>query len=178
VADGDVGFLDALRIARGDVEEEIDFVGERAARFAGKSDEISAAGAAGFDASDHVRAIAAGGKGDEDVLRREKGFNLARKDVLEAVVVASGGEDGRIRGDREGRKADAVLAQANDEFGGEMLGVGGAAAVAEENEFAVGAKSGGGALGEFSDARDEVARKAALDAGAFFELAANLFECR
>src|SRR5262249_29789605 len=93
MADGDVGFLDALGIGGRDVEEEIDFGGERTAGFAGEGDEIGAAGPANFDSFDDVGAGAAGGERYQNVLLRDKRFDLAGEDLLEAVIVARSGKD-------------------------------------------------------------------------------------
>ena len=140
VADGDMGFLDALGVAGGDVEEEIDFAGERAAGFSGESDEEGAASAAGFDAVNDVGAGTAGGNCNEHVLWCDQGFDLAREDLAKAIVISRGGQDGGIGGKSEGGKAFAIRRQTNDEFGGEVQRVGSAATVAEEDDLAASAQ--------------------------------------
>src|SRR5580700_7623275 len=107
VADGDVGFLDALGIAGRNVEEDVHFAGERAAGFSRQGDEESSAGAPSFDRFDNVWAGAAGGKSDYNVVRADERFHLAGKNAFEAVVVAGGGENGRVGGEGESGQAGA-----------------------------------------------------------------------
>lgn len=58
VPDGDVTFLDALRVIRRDIQEKFDFVGELSTRFSRKCHEIRASGAPGFHAANNIGAIA------------------------------------------------------------------------------------------------------------------------
>jgi hypothetical protein len=173
VADGDVGLLNALRIGGGNVEEKIDFGTEGAAGFAGEGDQIRAAVAAGLYTADDVGAGAAGGEGNQDILRRDQGFDLAGEDALEAIVVAGGGEDGRIRGQRQGWEAGALGAEANNQLGGEVNGVRSAATVSEEDEFAARPQGRSRLLSERRDTRDQVVGKRLFDAGAFFQLSSD-----
>src|SRR5262250_2247456 len=101
MADGDVRFLDALRVAGWDVEEQVHFAGERATGLAGESDEIRAAGASDLHGSDDVGARAAGGKRNDDVVFGNQGFYLASENLLEAEIVGGGGKHRRIRGKSE-----------------------------------------------------------------------------
>src|SRR6266849_11076154 len=71
VADGDVGFLDALGITRRNVEENVHFAGERAAGFSGEGNEEGPTRASRFDGIDDVWAVAAGGESDDDVVRAD-----------------------------------------------------------------------------------------------------------
>jgi len=93
-------FLDSLRILRGHVEQEVDFAGERATRFPGESDKVSAAGAASLYATHYVRACAASGKGHENVLWSDERFDLPGENAFESVVIAGCGEDGWVGSQR------------------------------------------------------------------------------
>ncbi len=174
VADGDVGLLDALRVLRRDVEQQVDFVSERAAGFSGESYDCCAMSAASFDTAKNVGTVAAGGQGDQDIVCGDQRFDLARKDLFEAKIVGGSGEYRRICGEREGRKARAGGAQTDYQLSGEMNSVGSAAAVAEENNFAAVAQCRGGFFRERGDALDEFAGERIFDAGAFFQLSADL----
>ncbi len=79
---------------------------------------------------------AAGGKGPEDVVFFDKGFDLTAEDLFEAVVVADGGEDGGIGGKSDGGQAFAMAAEASDQLGGNVLGIGRGAAVAAQVDAA------------------------------------------
>jgi len=111
-------------------------------------------------------------------VRADEGFHLAREDAFETVVVAGGGEHRSVGGESQRGKARAFSAQANDEFRGEVLGVGGAAAIAEEDEFAAAANGGRGTLREFSHASDQRVGEGLLDAGAFRQLTPDFFGVR
>ncbi len=106
-----------------------------------------AAGAGFGEGAEEVFAVAGGGDGEEDVAGGGEGFELAGEDVVEGVVVADGGEDGGVGGEGDGAEGGAVDGEAGDEFGDEVLGVGGGAPVAGDEEEAAGFESGGG---EFS----------------------------
>src|SRR6266404_2642888 len=99
MADGDVGFLDALRIARGNVEKDVHFAGQRAAGFTGEGDEESTASASCFDCLDNIRAGAAGGEGYDYVVWADERFHLAGENTFETVIVASGGEHRSVCGE-------------------------------------------------------------------------------
>src|ERR1700675_3409690 len=60
VSDGDVRFLDALRILRRYIEEQVDFAGKRATSLSGKRNQKGATRAACFDAAEDVRTCATG----------------------------------------------------------------------------------------------------------------------
>jgi hypothetical protein len=69
---------------------------------------------------------------DGDVSRISQNLDLLGKNLVEAVIVAHGGDDGRVRGQRHRRKAAALFDETTDELVGRMPGVGGAAIVEEE----------------------------------------------
>src|SRR5208282_6794525 len=102
VAYGDVGFLDALGVLRGNVDEQVGAFAECAAEFAGEGGDPGAAGASGLGGEEDVGARAAGGKGDEDVAGAGEGFHLASEDLFVAVIVGGGGEHRGVDGEGEG----------------------------------------------------------------------------
>lgn len=168
--DGNVSFLNSLRVARGNVDQEIDFAGKRPAGFASEGDEKRAAPGARFDSANYVGTFSAGRKRNQDVARRDQRFNLPLEYAVEAEVVGRGGEHGRIRGQSQSRKPRPVFPQPDDEFRGKMQGIGGASPVAEENEFPPGSEGLRRLAREFLDARDQAGGKSLLDAAAFLKL--------
>ena len=71
---------------------------------------------------------------------RTDGVDLARKQLLVAVVVADRGQDRGIGGQRKGGQPRAIVSEAADEFAREVLRIGGAAAVAGEQQLVAAAK--------------------------------------
>lgn len=86
------------------------------------------------------------------------GGDLTGEDLFERVVVEKAGEQGAVGRKVEGGQGAAFGAEAADEFGGEVGGLGGAAAVAGDEELVTamqggddvcgGALDGGGKRGE------------------------------
>jgi hypothetical protein len=100
----------------------------------------------GLGGRDHVPAGAAAGQADQQVAGPAVGPYLPGEDLLDAVVVADGGERGHVAGQRErGERAPFVLVTA-DEFRGEVLRLLGAAAVAAGQQAAAGDENLGGPL--------------------------------
>ena len=79
---------------------------------------------------DDVLRVTGGGDGEEDVAGLADGFDLAGEEMVEAVVVAGGGEDGGVGGEGDGAEGGAVNGEADDELGDKVLGVSGRAAIA------------------------------------------------
>ena len=78
------------------------------------------------------------------------------KMLVEAEVVAAGGEDGGVGGEGDGAEGGAVVGEADDELGDEVLGVGGGASVAGDEELAAGLHGVGGELGDGGDGVGDV----------------------
>src|SRR6266853_1230462 len=76
VPDRDVSFLDALRVTGRHVQQQIDFIGERTACFAGQRHAEGAAARSGLDAAHDVWTRTARGYGHEDVPEFYERFNL------------------------------------------------------------------------------------------------------
>src|ERR1700730_6644666 len=114
VADGDVGFLNALRIAGRHIEQQINFSGECSTGFAGESHDVGPPRTASFRPADDVCAGAAGGKRDENVLRGNERFDLPRKYLFKPVIVARGSQHRRIGCERESGEAAALSTKFDD----------------------------------------------------------------
>src|SRR5258708_34817474 len=107
----------------------------------------------------------------------DKRFHLAGENSFETVVVARSGEPRSVGGEGYRRQAGTLGSQTDHKFRGQVLGVGGAASIAEEDELAAVA-NGGGAHRKLRDAGDQSVRKRLLDAGAFSQLETYFFDVR
>ena len=112
--------------------------GDRFALLPGERDGHEPGGPGRLERLDDVGRGAARGQGEGDVSRSAQGLDLTAEDAIETPVVADGGQGGRIggQGDRPGAAGRSAAAEAVDELGGEMLGLGGAPAVAEGEDLA------------------------------------------
>ena len=120
-----------------------------AAIVAGVGDGVHAEAAGALEGLDAVLRVARGGDGEQDVAGLAEGFDLALEDVVEVVVVADRGEDAGVRREGNGAESWAVDGESRDELGDQVLGVGGGAAVAADQQLVaglhgVGGKAGGG----------------------------------
>ena len=131
VADERVALLNARRNLRRGADAMIGNSAEFAARFAGESHSGQAKFFCGEQTGDYVWGIAAGGDADGNVAGTGQGFDLAGENLIETVIVANGGEAGSIDGESQSGERRPVKGEAADEFGGDVLGIGGAAAIAE-----------------------------------------------
>ena len=101
---------------------------------------------------------------DEHVALAAERANLPLEHLLEAVVVADRGQRRGVGGERDRGQRRAVVDEASDEFRGDVLGVGGAAAVAGEQHLAAALQRGRDALGDGDGRGDEFAvGRGALD---------------
>ncbi len=148
VLEGEVGLLDV----HGDIGGDDDaVVAERAHFAAARTGETDGGDADDFglgEGFEDVFGVARGGDAEEDIAGLAEGFELAGEEVVEAVVVAGGGEDGGVGGEGDGAEGRAVDGEADDELGDEMLRVGCGATVACDEKFVAGLH---GLRGEFGD---------------------------
>src|SRR3989454_8418229 len=136
VPDQDVRLLDARRVrARGHAQAEIDQAGERPAVAAGEADGLDAELPAHLDRAQYARGAAAGGDGERDVAPGAERAHLAREHLVVAVVVGDGGERRGVGGECDGGQRPPLALEPPDELRREVLRVGGATAVAEEEKL-------------------------------------------
>ena len=156
VLEGEVGLLDVHGGGGGDGDEVVGEGAHVTAVVAGEADGVDGVGAAVLKGAEDVGGVAGGGDAEEDVAGGAEGFELAGEDAVEAEVVAGGGEDGGIGGEGDGAEGGAVDGEADDELGDEVLGVGGGATVAGDEELAAGLEGGGGEFGDGDEGVVEV----------------------
>ena len=104
-----------------------------------------------FGGVNDAHALAAGAKGDQDVTFPTMCLDLARIDLVEAVVVGNRSERGSIGVEGESRQRFTFFLEAADELGGEMLSVRSGAAVATEEDLLSGLQTCGDGLGCFEN---------------------------
>jgi hypothetical protein len=85
---------------------------------------------------EHVRRVAAGGDGEQDVAGLAEREHLLGEDLLVVVVVGDRREGGRVGGQRHRRQPGALALEAVEQLGGEVLRVGRGAAVAARQDLA------------------------------------------
>ena len=117
----------------------------------GEADGEQALLAGGLQSADDVAAVPGRGNAHQHVPGAAEGLHLLGEDEIVAEIVPDGSQDGRIRGQRHGRKRRAVHQEAVDELGGPVLGVRRAAAVARQQEFPPARDAHGHAPGRLGD---------------------------
>jgi len=148
VFEGEVRLLDVHGDGRGDDDVVVAEGAHVAAVVAGEGDGGDADDLGLSNGSDEIFGVAGGRDGEEDVAGLAEGFELTGEEVVEAVVVACGGEDRRVGGEGDGAEGRAVDGEADDELGDEVLRVGGGATVAGDEELVAGFHGLGGELGD------------------------------
>lgn len=87
-----------------------------------------------------VGGVAAGREHDDEVAGLGEARDLAREGLVEAVVVADARHERAIGGQRERWQRTPIFGVAAGELGGEVGGLGGAPAIAADEEFVAGAQ--------------------------------------
>jgi hypothetical protein len=100
-----------------------------------------------------VGGIAGGGDAEEDIAGLAESFDLALEEVVVAEVVAGGGEDGGVGGEGDGAEGGPIDGEADDEFGDEVLSVGGGASIACNEQLLARLH---GLCGKFADADEGI----------------------
>ncbi len=131
MAEQDVAFLNARSIVGRHAQTNINKGFEFAAGTPGEGGGVHAHFFGDRDGVKNVGRIAACGNGDGDVAGAAEGFDLSRKDSAEAVIIGDGGDGGEICGEGERGKGGTIEGEAANEFRGDVLGVRGAATIAE-----------------------------------------------
>ncbi len=125
VLEGEVRLLDVHGNGGGNDDVVIAEGAHLTAVIAGEADGSDALAAGLLECVDDVGGVAGGGDAEEDVSGLAEGLDLACEDLVEAEVVADGGEDGGVRGESNGAEGGAVDGETDDELCDEVLGVSG-----------------------------------------------------
>lgn len=132
VCDGDVGLLNSARSGARHNDRHVADRRQFLAVRPSQRDRKTAARPRSLDCGDHVRRFAAGADRDKDVAAGREALNLTLEDLLEPIVVPNGRERRRVSGQRDRRIWAPLAFESAGEFRGDVLGVGGTAAVAAE----------------------------------------------
>src|SRR6516162_1694388 len=115
--------------------------GELASAGTGESDHGATEAVRRLRRLNHVRRVTAGAEGHQYIAPLRQPLDLAREHTFVAVVVAERGEERGVGGERDRRQRLALLAEAADELGGQVLRVGSAATVAAGENLATRAQA-------------------------------------
>ena len=111
--------------------------------------------ARGDQGGQDVGRVAAGRNRQQHVAGTTQGADLPGEDLLEGVVVGDGGQRRTVGGQRDGGQSRPFDLEAVDQFGGEMLGVGGGAAVAASQNLVASPQPLGQMFGGLNDKRSQ-----------------------
>ena len=117
VFEGEVGLLDVHGDVGGDDDVVVAEGGHFPAAVAGEADGVDVHLFCLVEGFEDVGRVAGGGDAEEDVAGLAEGFDLACEDLVEAEVVAAGGEDGGVGGEGDGAEGGAVGGEADDKLG-------------------------------------------------------------
>ena len=118
-----------------DAQAVIDQGGHLPATAARQPDGRHADRATALQAAQHVCRVAAGRERDSDIITFAKRLYLLGKNIGGTVVVGNRGQSRGVGGQRNGRQRRTVDQVTIHELGGQVLRVGGAAAVPEQENF-------------------------------------------
>lgn len=135
MAEQDVALLNARSIVRRHAQTNIHNGFEFAAGAPGEGGGVHAHFFGESNRVKDVGGIAACGDGNGNVAGAAKGFDLAGEDAAEAVIIGDGRDGGKICGQGERGKSGTIKGEAANEFRGDVLGVRGAAAIAEKQNL-------------------------------------------
>src|SRR5260370_7799909 len=88
VPDGVVGFLNALRVERRNIQQQIHLARQRPARLTRERHKKGAPRATRFDSSQNVCAGSTRGESHKNILRRDERFNLPGENLLDPATVS------------------------------------------------------------------------------------------
>ena len=138
VRDGEMDLLDHRRVVAGRDQQMIAQRAQILALGAGEADGDKPALARKAKRRQNIRRFAGGGQRHQHVAALAEPFDLPREHLLETVIVGDRGQRRGVGGQRKRRVTGPVLLVAADDFGGDVLGVGGAAAIADDQQLVAG----------------------------------------
>src|SRR3546814_519836 len=136
----DVNFLDAHGPVVWNAQMDVGVgkeLGDLASTLSGQGDDRHFAIVRRFDRPDNVGRVPASGNGNQNVSWLTQGSDLTFKDGIKAIVVADGRKNGGVGVQGYAGQGQAIAFKAADEFSDKVLGVGGGAAIAAGQDFAV-----------------------------------------
>jgi|ERR1700683_1414152 hypothetical protein len=171
----DVAFLNVRRNSGRHHEADFRLAGQVSALSTGECNGGEAQVARDFDSLDDVRRAPAGADPDGDISGTPERANLARENLLEAIVIPDGGQGGAVRSESDRRQSFAVARETADEFGGHVLRIRRAAPVSEEQELVSACEGGANFLYGLDESIEARVRKFLACLGAFAQPTMKIF---
>jgi hypothetical protein len=136
-----VSFLRAGCVGMCDDDRAISQSFRLAAVAAEESDAANALIPGSGKSGKHIRRIAASRKDDEYVARIRECVDLAGEDIIEPIIVADAGQNGSVGAQRNGREGAPVSLISTHQLAGQMLSLGGTAAISADQQLMTGGES-------------------------------------
>lgn len=168
-------FLDVLHLGAWHAKGEVREAGQLAAGPTREHDRAQAELASDGHRFAHVARVAARADADKNVARTTVGLHQACEDAVEAIVVATGSEERCVgrQSDRRQTWARKILPQHTREFGGDMLAVARAAAIAAQQELAARREAAGHPVDGLLDPGGAGINRGLFHTGAFGKMGGN-----
>lgn len=136
MADGDMAFLYARYVGRRDIDAELAQVGYLSAGSTGQADRCDTEFVGDVQCAHDIGRVARGRDRDEYILGFCMGLELPAEQRFIPIIITDCGEYRGVGGQRYGRQGGAIESEAADQFCGDMLRIGRAAAISGEQYFA------------------------------------------
>ena len=130
-----MGFLEARRAPRRDVQQKIGESAELPAAFTGESDRQHFFLPGRFESLDDVRRSPARGKGQGDVAFVSEGFHLTAEHEIVGGIVGDRGQRRRVGRESDGPQGFPRPGELVHQLGRQVLGLGGAPTISEDKEL-------------------------------------------
>lgn len=140
MADHDMGLLDTCGICRWHDNGRLRMSPAETAVAAGQAHGVNALRLGLVKCRQDIDGGTRGGQADKDIARAPQCFHLAGKYPCKSKIVGGCGQGRGIGGQGDGRESLAVFFKADGEFGGDMLTICSAAAIAAKKQLAAGFK--------------------------------------
>ena len=175
VGNGEMDLLDHRRVVAGRDQQMIAQRAQILALGAGEADGDKPALARGAERRQNVRRFAGRGQRQQHVAALAQALDLPREHLLETVVVGDRGQRRGVGGQRNRRITGTILLVAADDFGGDVLGVGGAAAIADDQQLVAGTQRRDDRRRDFTRDIEQrcVARRALQCCERYFEMSCD-----
>jgi len=132
----DMTLLNALNVGGRDFNRQIDFFRQASTFCAGQRYGLDAFHPGKFDRFDHIFRTTAGTYADQYVSRSSESFDLPHENQVEFIIIPDCSKQGSIGGQRQSRDRWSFQFKPRNQFGRQMLGVCGTAAIAAEQNLA------------------------------------------
>jgi len=151
VLKGKVRLLDIHRYVGRDDDVDVRESLHRSSAISGIAHGVDAHVTCKLEGFDTVLRVATGGDREQHITFEAERLDLPLEYIVVAVIIPDRGKDAAIGRECDCAQGGAIYGQARDEFGDEMLRVGGGASVAADHQLAAGLHGLGGQLASLED---------------------------